>query len=138
MMGHWVNSYMNKGWAAGATGPDNYDCYQLVREVQRAKFGVDMPVIDVNGKSLLAVIRAMKNDVANLDWLEINRPEDGCLVKLFKSENPDHVGVFLAVEDGGVLHCSQGIGVSFDSVFQLKALGWNNIKYYRHKSKWEK
>jgi hypothetical protein len=42
---HWAMQYMGKPWESGAQGPDAYDCFALVRAVQRDVFGRDLPLI---------------------------------------------------------------------------------------------
>ena len=135
---HWINDYINKPWVEGADGPDAFDCDGVFRDVQHKYYDIHLQKVSVNRKSILAVVKALSNDPSLLEWLEIDRPEDGCLVKLFKHSRPDHMGVFVDIDGGGVLHSQQGAGVCFDSVFDLKAMGWKTIKFYRHKSKWQK
>ncbi len=132
MMMHWANDYIGKPWEESAEGPTAFDCYGLFRTVQRRHYGVDMPIFeDINRKSLLSVIKAIRRNPENNLWAKIEAPEDGCLVKMAKSDTPDHIGVWLDADGGGILHCSQDHGVSFDSLLDLQSMGWRRITFYR-------
>ena len=129
---HWANDYIGLPWEKGAEGPDTYDCYGLLRVVQRRYYDVEMPrLVEVDRGSILAVVRAIRRNPENKLWEAIAAPCDGCLVKMHKQDNPDHIGVWLDTDGGGVLHCCQAYGVGFDSFFDLSIMGWRGITYHR-------
>jgi hypothetical protein len=130
---HWINEYIGKEWGLGCVGPDRFDCLGLVREIQDKKYGIKIPEISVDSERLISVIRAMKGHDAWLEWIRIDSPEDGCLVKLYRQAEPDHIGVWVDADGGGILHSSRKNGVQFDRPFALMAMGWERIEYYRRR-----
>lgn len=134
-MSHWAADYIGKGWAAGAEGPDAFDCWTFLRHVYRAHYSIDLPLID---STLADNYRATANAIASQpdrgNWTQVvDAPRDGDAVLLAHSRHPTHVGVWLEVDGGGVLHCVHGAGVVFSALSALARGGWGRIEYYRRK-----
>lgn len=132
-MNHWATGYVGIPWAYGAQGPDCYDCWNFVREVQIKHFGIDVPVI------LYADQRDVSNQLQHnpeLDnWVHVNAPAEGDIVMMARAKIPAHVGVWIAAnETQGVLHCLKGIGVVFTRQNMIQSSGWGQLKYYRRKA----
>lgn len=125
--------YIGIPWAAGAIGPDAYDCMAFVRMVQAEHFGVDMPEIAIpdydDSRGLVGLMNG-HGELAN--WAPVKQPRhgDGVLIR-----TPMHYGVWLDLDGGGVLHCVRGAGVVFtkDAHWQMSGLG--RRQYLRHRSK---
>ncbi|MCG8522104.1 MAG: host specificity factor TipJ family phage tail protein [Pseudomonadales bacterium] len=133
-MAHWANAHIGKPWEVAAEGPDSFDCYGLLRHVQQKHFGVEMPKLaEVDRGSILAVVRAIRRNPENQMWQEIETPKEGCVVKMFKDGEPDHIGIWLDEDGGGVLHCVKAYGVCYDSRFELETLGWRGLRFFRRK-----
>lgn len=133
MTGHWANDYIGLPWSVGAKGPGSYDCFGLVQAVMRDRYGVTIPDVAVDFASLLSVCRAIRGHEQWAAWERIPMPTCGALVKLIKQCDPDHVGVWVDVDGGGILHASRACGVVFDSPFALRALGWSRLEYYQYR-----
>jgi len=133
-MTHWANTYIGAPWVEGAEGPDAYDCYGLLRTVMQTHYGIEMPVVELDRGNVLAVVRAIRRHEENANWEPLAKPEDGCLVKMFRAGDPDHVGIWIDADGGGVLHCNQVDGVAFHGAIDLPMLGWRNIQYYRRRT----
>ncbi len=134
-MAHWANQYIGKPWERGASGPHAFDCYGLLRTVQRRHYAVEMPrLVEVDRGSILSVIRAIRKNPENRLWEAVDAPVDGCLVKLYKAGHPDHIGVWLDIDGGGLLHSTQAFGVCFDALLDLTTLGWRGLTYHRRTS----
>lgn len=133
-MTHWVETdYLGRPWVAGASGPDAYDCYGLVRAVYRDRLHIDVPPLCVNALSSLSVARAMR-DYDYSDWLEIAAPErEFDVVEMSQAERPHHVGIYLLADGGGVLTSLEGIGVVYQSLRSLASHGWNIVQCYRRR-----
>lgn len=130
-MRHWVNNYIGRPWGKGAQGPDAYDCYGLARDVMLRHYGVSLPPIDEDCTSLLKMVRALSNHPGWSLFEEVDTPRGGDLVKMIKYAHPDHVGVWVDIEGGGVLHAMRGHGVVFDTPILLNAVGWVRLGYFR-------
>lgn len=125
-----IVNYIGKKWEEGAAGPDKYDCHHLVLEIQERFYDKKLPSVEVNAASLLDVVRKIKNDKVWDQFVKLDFPEDGCLVKLFTAENPNHIGVYIDIDGGGVIHSLRGSGVVFDNVFILKKT-YARIEFYK-------
>lgn len=130
-MSHWAMDYLGQPWQAGAQGPGAWDCWSFFRHIQAAHFGREVPVIDVDAMSLHAVAHAFNSHGERGRWDEVSPPQDGDAALLAHNRYPSHVGVWLSIDGGGVLHCQQGSGVIFTRVTMLRHMGWANARYYR-------
>jgi hypothetical protein len=130
---HWAEHYIGLPWESGAEGPDVFDCWGLFRTVQRLYYRRDIAHIDVDALKLSEVIRAFAEHEERTRWQEVPVPEDGDAVLMAHTKYPSHVGVWLDVDAGGVLHAVQGAGVLFSSLQGLRAAGWSRVLYFRHK-----
>ena len=77
------------------------------------------------------IARAFR-DHPELDrWKRTERPGDGDGVLMRQSRHPIHVGVWLDVDGGGILHCSRDSGVVFQDELALRQHGWRIEGFYR-------
>lgn len=129
-MTHWAEQYLDHRWESGANGPDAWDCWTFFRHVQAVHFGRDVPAVGVRAENIHEVTRAFGSHCERARWREIDVPGDGDAVLLAHSRYPSHVGVFLAIDGGGVLHCQNGAGVLFRSVAKLAACGWKRANFF--------
>ena len=125
-----IINYIGKKWGEGAAGPDEYDCHYLVLEIQDKFYDKILPSVQVNAASLLDVVKKITKDKVWEQFIKLNNPEDGCIVKLFTASNPNHIGVYIDIDGGGVIHALRGSGVIFDSVFILEKT-YAQIEYYK-------
>lgn len=131
---HWAFRYIGRPWEKGAQGPNSFDCWGFVRHINREHFGVEVPIIDTDADDLRAVIKSMTGDSERSNWLSVTQPKEGDAVLMAHCKYPSHVGIWLDVDGGGVLHCIRGEGVVFSSISSLKICGWGRVEYYRHAS----
>lgn len=115
--------YIGLPWAAGAQGPAAYDCMAFFRHVQAAHFGVQVPQIiapDYDDPTQLAAMFGEHEERAR--WHRIAEPRHGCAVIVHR---PMHIGTWLDVDGGGVLHCVRGAGVVLtpDAAWQFSGFG---------------
>lgn len=131
-MTHWVDEYLGKPWER------EYDCYAHVAEVQREVFAYEEPslledipeVCDYAG----AVEFTKNNEQWQALWKEVEAPLEGDIVVFTKGSQSFHIGVWAAVDGGGVLHCVQGHGVIFTPRRSFRRLGLTSAKYYRRRT----
>lgn len=129
-MNHWAEEYIGKPWANGATGPEAYDCFGVVKAVYRDRLRVEVQTVDVNALKTLEVARAMR-DYDYSAWEQVVAPEQEFdVIEMSLNRKPHHVGVFV---DGGVLTSVEGSGVIFQTLSSLKRHGWNITNTYRRK-----
>jgi len=125
---NFYNNLIGKKWKKGGRGPNEFDCYHLVREVQQRR-GFYLPNIETpeSIKMRLAMFEKFSSEYAE----PIDKPEPFCVVvfdaRLFYSL---HIGVIL--EDcRSFIHAATYIKrVRID---KLKSILWKNriFGYYR-------
>jgi cell wall-associated NlpC family hydrolase len=122
-----INRYIGLQWSAGARGPDAFDCWGLLRHVQAQHFGKIVPDVTEFG----AVVRDMYDERMNSrEWEIADQPFHGAGVLMRGGDDP-HVGVFLDLEGGGVLHSMERVGVIWSPRATLRLLGFSKLKFYR-------
>ena len=128
---HWAENYLGRPWINGAEGPDAYDCFSLVRTVLRDRFGVSIPLVNIDAFAPLAVRRAFRDSDEYENWQEVERAEiEGDVLLMSHAKHVHHIGIWTA---GGVLHAVEGAGVVHQSPQSLKLHGWNVVVPYRRK-----
>lgn len=120
-------------WVAGARGPEAYDCWGLFLAVQRQHFGLDLPEIPVDALDLRAVLDAFTAHPERQRWQPMSAAEEGDAVLMRQSRYPVHIGVWLDIDGGGLLHAVRHAGVVFQSLAALEAHGWRIEGHYRFK-----
>jgi len=124
--------YIGTPYLAGGQGPDAYDCMGFFRMIQGAHFGIEVPVIIAPNYDDPAILADCFDNEERNNWYKEPAPMHGDAVIIHR---PMHIGVWLDIDGGGVLHCVNGIGVIFtkDAAWQLS--GFGRCEYFRHWSK---
>lgn len=128
-MKHWAVDLIGKPWVAGHSGPDSFDCWGLVRFIQSTRYGRELPIIAPENYGVLECARAFRDHPERARWIDTMTPEDGDIVLLAHSRHPVHVGQWVGVDGGGVLHCVQGAGVVFQNIRSLQQAGWGGLRF---------
>lgn len=132
-MTHWAGHYIGTPWRYGSQGPDAYDCWNFIREIQLTRFGVDVPVIEYTDQR--DVSHQLQHNTELDRWAQVESPIEGDIVMMARAKIPAHVGVWIKANgDEGVLHCVKGSGVVFTRRSGLRTSGWGQLKYYRLKN----
>jgi cell wall-associated NlpC family hydrolase len=131
-MNHWAEAYIGKPWCVAADGPDAFDCWGLVVDIQRQHYGRTLEIIPVEQDNLRQLIRTIETHPVRQDWQPTNTPNEGDVVLLRQSRHPIHVGVWLDVDGGGVLHAERQSGVVFQEQHSLSLSGWKIEGFYRY------
>jgi hypothetical protein len=122
--------YVGIPWTAGGQGPDDFDCMGFFRMLQGKHFGIDVPSIiapDYDNPDVLADLFGSHEERAQ--WLRIDKAEHGCAVIVHR---PMHIGTWLDVDGGGVLHCVRGPGVIFTTDSSWSVSGFGRKEFFRH------
>ena len=136
-MQHWANRYLGKPWEKAAEGPHAYDCYGLVRAIYRDFLQIDLPLFDIAAMSPVAIRRDMHTEAGSGRWQPLDfdteplRDFDVLLMSYAKRAH--HVGIWVEVDGGRVLHALEGAGVVAPSWHSLPMSGWRVIEAYRRK-----
>lgn len=129
-----VNRLIGLPWVSGARGPCSFDCWGLVYFVYREYFGIELPQFPgIKEIGLFAVARLLKEGTTfGGDWTEINQPVHGCGVAMGFNRRLHHVGVWLDLDGGLVLHAAETSRVAAARLSDLRKTGINQVVYYRH------
>jgi hypothetical protein len=131
-MDHWAAKYIGLPWASGARGPREMDCWGLLCCVNRDQFGIELPLHPVDANDHLAVARALGAHLDPKEWTRLTVPVDGCGVAMGVGKRFNHVGVWLAVDGGLILHSAHGRGVTAQSLLAVRNSGMSNTAFFLH------
>jgi cell wall-associated NlpC family hydrolase len=131
---HWATQYLGKKWVSGARGPDTFDCWGLVQFVEKKHYNRDLPDFPIDAHALARIAVEIDEQSKNGTWEQIPKPVDGCIVALGHNQRFHHVGLYLEVDGGFILHSLDHHGVLCTPTARLKSSGWNRVAYYRHTS----
>ena len=99
------------------------------------RFAIEVPEIPIDALDLRAVLAGFRDHPERLRWRRVERareqPREGDAVFMRQSRHPVHVGLWLNVDGGGVLHAARDIGVVFQNTWDLAAHGWRIEGTYR-------
>lgn len=124
-----IIQYLGLPWIEGQR-----DCWLFFREIQAKHYGRTVPIVDVDVMDIRDVIHKVDAE-KKAHWEQIGKPEDGCAVLMSRNRYPVHIGMWLDIDGGKVLHCAQGMGVVFQNRQALKFDGWTGITYWRFAGK---
>jgi hypothetical protein len=127
---HWATALIGLKWSVHGSGPDTFNCWEFVRMVQARHFGRALAEI-ANPEDILVMGRTFRDHPERRRWAKVEHPAEGDCVLLRQSRHPIHVGIWLDVDGGGVLHCSRESGVVFQNPAALKLNGWGIEGFYR-------
>ena len=126
---HWAAQYIGEAYERGSN-----DCWAFCRRVWAEHFGMEVPVVSVDGSSLRAITRAFSHHPERMLWNAVEYPVEGDAVLLSHSRFPSHVGIWIDADGGGVLHCQDPMGVIFSSRAALQRGGWGRLQFYRRQA----
>lgn len=118
-------------WRENGYGPEAYDCWGLARACQKEVFCRDLPIIDYPS-TIRAIVETIEEHDVRDAWPEMPSPAHGDVVTMTQSKHPHHVGTWLALDGGRVLHATQREGVMCCSLHQLKLEGFRGLRFHRY------
>lgn len=122
---------LGKRWEANTQGPDEFDCWGLVRYWYRTQLTVNLPESPVNALDLRAVVIELDRAAKSSTWKEELLAAPNRVLAMGKNGRISHVGICL--EGGYVLHCTrEGGGVIVQTISQLQRR-WSTLKIYSYK-----
>lgn len=131
MTGEEAGEYVGHAWAPGGTGPEEWDCWNFMTHILTTYFGKklpDAPIGDVAG------CRAVYDEEMKAGrWRRVTEPQHGDAVSMREGQWP-HVGVYLDIDGGKVIHCMEGHGVIANKLNMLHTMGFGRVKFYRIES----
>jgi cell wall-associated NlpC family hydrolase len=127
----FVESVAGLPYAEGANGPRAYDCWGIARRCERELFGRELPVGSRDPAELAQVFAKIVRRDSSVDWIEVKRPQHGDVVTLRHTDHPRHIGVWLALNRGAVLHAVENAGVQLELRAPMEMQGWTGFRFFR-------
>jgi hypothetical protein len=109
--------------------PYEFDCQTFVKYVMKHCFDRDIFMIATPSSEISVLIRFIKNHPERVNWPVVEKPEHGGIVEMSSGQHPHHVGLWLDIDGGAILHCYLG-GVGFQKPRELEAAGWRRFIYH--------
>lgn len=125
-----VSIYLGLPHEPGAAGPDAYDCWNLLRHLRAAYFDAPLPDAPIGDKE--ACLALFTEKCRSGSWVPVAIPEHGDCACMRAGMNP-HVGIYLDLDGGGILHSLERVGVIWTPTGSLHAHGFPKTTYYRIK-----
>lgn len=123
---------LGKPYKTGAMGPVEFDCWGLVRYIQIEAFDRQASLILPPSDNVRDIVKFMRNHPEHKNWVRSDKPVHGGIVEMSNSIHPHHIGVYLDIDGGGILHSSVA-GVTFDPIIVLECSGWRSFIFYDYK-----
>lgn len=123
-----IDSFIGMPYKAGSYGPDDFNCWGLLHHIQKTYFNIEMPFAPIGNED--ACRSMFKGCVEAGVWAVTESPTHGDGALMRPGSNP-HVGVYLDIDGGGILHALEGFGVVFTAITDLSFYGFGRVKYYR-------
>ncbi len=126
----FVQRVIGLPWRENGYGPDAYDCWGLARACQREVFGRSLPIVDYPA-TLRAIVRTMNDHTVRDAWPEVKLPAHGDIVTMTAALHPHHVGTWLQLEGGCILHATRREGVMCSSLHHIRLEGFRGLRFHR-------
>jgi cell wall-associated NlpC family hydrolase len=128
---HWASALIGQSYQRGASGPDTFDCWGLVRWVFENVHGIQMPVIAVGQDDNMVAIRQAVDDSGWRPTDEIEPAEND--IVLMTGLEGKHVGVMVRANGSLLLlHCLEQRGVCAEPLRDLSRWGFRDFTFWRH------
>jgi len=124
---HWAVPYIGTPWAKTA------HCWAFFRRVQAERFRVETPEIHIEAFDLRHLIKTFRGHPERSNWTRIERAElrEGDAVLMGQRKLPWHIGVWVDVDGGRVMHCPEG-GAVLQRLSDIRRCGWEMVEFYRY------
>lgn len=126
-MKHFANNYIGLPYKAG-----EFDCWGLVRKVYLEQYNVKLPTIPIEEENIRQLINTINKTPERNNWQKTLNPSEGDVALLRQSRHPIHVGIWLEIDGGGILHCIKNSGVVFQNLQSLNLSGWKIESFYKY------
>lgn len=123
-----VNYFVGMPYESGSFGPESFNCWGLLYFIQTHYFKVQMPLAPIGDSEGCRTL--FETQLQSGHWAALDKPVHGCGALMRGGDSP-HVGIYLDIDAGGILHAMEGAGVIWTPLHQLRAMKFGRTKYYR-------
>jgi cell wall-associated NlpC family hydrolase len=129
-----INELIGLPWKRGGRDPqEGFDCWGFLKWYYREKLGLvityDYAHLPGQTRKIVTAFDLATSETG--DWEQIKNPTDNCAVALSMNNRIHHVGVWVS---GGCLHATEGVGVVYNTIKQLKRNGYAKVEFYKCKT----
>ncbi|WP_321504037.1 hypothetical protein [Breoghania sp.] len=103
-----------------------WGCFVVVQGL----LGRALDAIRIEGAGAAELARMIASHNERARWREIAGPVHGCGVLMGRSRAPIHIGTWLDIDGGGVIHAHDPAGVVFERLPDIKAAGWRHVTFH--------
>lgn len=121
-------AYLGKGYRRDGQGPDEWGCWYLLRHCLSEHFDTKLPLAPLG--DLRGCKELYSSRVRSGSWVAIKEPLHGSPTLMRGGREP-HVGLYLDIDGGGILHSLEGVGVVFTTIQACHAMGFCDLKFYK-------
>lgn len=123
---------IGKPWVSGTSGPDEFDCWGLLRYILRERRGYELCAYSgVKETGILEMMKTAQSEAA-YRWRKLTSPEHFCGVAMSHGRRIEHVGLWIDDgEAGGILHSQEKSGVVYQTQQSIRQSGMRNFIFYR-------
>jgi cell wall-associated NlpC family hydrolase len=123
------SDYVGIPYKEGGDTLAGFNCWGLLRHIQEVHFGVIIPEVPISDP--IASAEWFRNCCQGGNIEQVQFPFHGCPVLLRGGDLP-HVGVYLDLDGGGVIHALEEAGVIFTPRHELRRAGYTRVKFYKY------
>jgi hypothetical protein len=129
----FLNDLVGRPYAAGADGPEAFDCYGLTRHLQLSCFGRKMPPFLLpRGAGRIAIASAIATHPERENWVPVREPVDGAIALMARRDIAWHMGTYFDLDGGLVVHALEDAGVSAAPPWRLWSQGGGRWRFEWH------
>lgn len=131
----WLASLIGKPYCAGGQGPEDFDCWGLVRFIYARMFDTELQNFNhIDALDVKACANQFEIETGSPNWINIDEPEHGCVVAMSRSKVLHHAGIWLEIDGGLCFHALDGSAVIAESLYRLKTQHFSKILFFRYGS----
>ena len=124
---HWALGYLGKPYLEGSNGPDNFDCWGLVRDVCAKRIDCQMPLLNIGRHdNYSAVSEAIKG------WVKVDPPYQEYDVLTMRGIFGRHVGICVKANGRVMMLHAEVPQVQIAEVEKLSILGYKDVQGWRY------
>jgi len=133
-MPHWVAKYIGLPYEEGARGPLAWDCWGIIQLIYTNERGIQLPELPgLNAEQLARIHEVIITEAKNPEWTVVKEPTEGCIVGMGNGHQVmHHVGVYVPVDGGKVIHSRPKQNTVAETVRQLSFRGLHVLNFYQH------
>lgn len=120
--------YIGLPYKRGGDTKAGFNCWFLMAHIQKEYFNKNIPHVDIENPDVIKAthIEYMRKGA----WEIVKVPSHGDVALMKDAPNP-HVGVYLDIDGGGILHAEEGVGVNFLPMRYLAHAGYSRTVFYK-------